>query len=98
MCFAGVVVAVWEERGSLSFFWSFVGSSGIAGGKSSPTSRRQHAWKKMLEAVCGTGWCNSSVSLPSWLVVDEVSVTSPVNSVYTRVTFFEVLVLSSPYE
>ena len=52
----------------------------------------------MLEVMCGTGWCNSSASLPSQLVVDDVSVTSPVNSVFTRVTFFEVLVMSSPYE
>ena len=33
-----------------------------------------NAREEMLEATCGFGWCDSSVSLPSLLLVDEVPV------------------------
>ena len=35
-----------------------------------------------LDAMCGPGWCKTSVSLPSLLLVDEVHLPSSINSVY----------------
>ena len=66
MCFAGAVVAFWEERSSFIFF------SGLLWVpqellEANPARHRldNMRGKEMLEAMCGTGWCNSSVSLPS---------------------------------
>ena len=44
-----------------------------------------NARKEMLEAMFGPGWFYSSISLPSLLLLDEVPVPSPINSVYMGV-------------
>ena len=38
----------------------------------------------MLEAMCGLGWCSSSVSLPSLLLVDR-SLLPQLSTVFTQV-------------
>ena len=46
----------------------------IFGSMPSGEVRVVNAKEEMLEAMCRLGWCNSSVSLPSLLLVDEVLV------------------------
>ena len=43
-----------------------------------------NAREEKLEAMCGPGWCDSSVSLPS-LLLDEVPVPFFINSVHIGV-------------